>query len=127
MVNPGQDGDIENDPTQNPDHELARVNSERAAEVEEIQAIEEEGGFEKLNDPSRDPSIKMNENDNQRQIEDNGVMNRALEMGTDLEAQWDEDIARGGRRTSGQGRRELAFDPPVQQDIGERQWVTIRN
>ncbi|KAH7351180.1 aquaporin-like protein [Rhexocercosporidium sp. MPI-PUGE-AT-0058] len=48
MVNPGQDGDVENDPTQNPDHEVAQAVEERAIEVEEIQAVEEEGGFDNL-------------------------------------------------------------------------------
>jgi len=48
MTNPGQDGDPENDPTQNPEHEIAQVVDEREAEVEEIQVIEEEGGFESL-------------------------------------------------------------------------------
>jgi len=48
MANPGQDGDVENDPTQNPDHEIAQIVEERQAEVEEIQAIEEEGGFDIL-------------------------------------------------------------------------------
>jgi aquaporin related protein len=42
MANPGQDGDAENDPTQNPEHEVAQNVEERQAEVEEIQAIEEE-------------------------------------------------------------------------------------
>eukprot|EP00388_Colpodella_angusta_P047077 GDKK01071599.1.p1 GENE.GDKK01071599.1~~GDKK01071599.1.p1 ORF type:complete len:170 (+),score=15.90 GDKK01071599.1:70-510(+) len=44
MVNPGQDGDVENDPTQNPDHEIAQLVEERAEEVQEIQAIEEQPG-----------------------------------------------------------------------------------
>lgn len=127
MVNPGQDGDIDNDPTQNPDHELARVNSERAAEVEEIQAIEEEGGFEKLNEQSADPSIKRDESDSERQIEDSRVMDRGRELRTDLEAQWDEDISRSGQQTSGQVRGGLNFDSPVQEDIGDMQWVMIRN
>lgn len=48
MANPGQDGDSKMDPTQNPSHELAIVQEERAAEVEEIQIIEEEGGFENM-------------------------------------------------------------------------------
>jgi aquaporin related protein len=48
MANPGQDGDVENDPTQNPDHEIAQIVEERQAEVEEIQAIEEGGGFDAL-------------------------------------------------------------------------------
>jgi aquaporin related protein len=42
MANPGQDGDAENDPTQNPEHEVAQKVEERQVEVEEIQAIEEE-------------------------------------------------------------------------------------
>jgi len=50
MANPGQDGDFENDPTQNPDHELAQVVEERQAEVQEIQAIQQQGGFQTLRD-----------------------------------------------------------------------------
>lgn len=50
MANPGQDGDDEADPTKNPDHPLAGVVAERGAEVEEIQAIEDEGGFENMNE-----------------------------------------------------------------------------
>lgn len=48
MANPGQDGDPENDPTQNPEHEIAQAVDDRAAEMEEIQAVEEEGGFDQL-------------------------------------------------------------------------------
>lgn len=60
MANPGQDGDAENDPTQNPELEVAQAVEEREAEVEEIQAIEEEGGFDVSSEveedavPSRD-------------------------------------------------------------------------
>lgn len=42
MANPGQDGDVHNDPTQNPEHELAQVVQEREAEVQEIQELKEE-------------------------------------------------------------------------------------
>lgn len=42
MANPGQDGDVHNDPTQNPEHELAQVVQEREAEVQEIKEIQEE-------------------------------------------------------------------------------------
>jgi aquaporin related protein len=48
MANPGQDGDVENDPTQNPDHEIAAIVEERQAVVEEIRAIKEEGNFQNL-------------------------------------------------------------------------------
>ncbi|TVY83317.1 Aquaporin-1 [Lachnellula suecica] len=57
MANPGQDGDIENDPTQNPEHEIAQIVEERQIEVEEIQAIEEEGGFDALTVGSAAPSV----------------------------------------------------------------------
>lgn len=50
MVNPGQDGDVKNDPTKNPEHEIAQAVEERAAEVEELRAVEEEGGVEVLAD-----------------------------------------------------------------------------
>jgi aquaporin related protein len=43
MANPGQDGDVENDPTQNPDHEVAQNVEKRQAKVEKIHAIEQEG------------------------------------------------------------------------------------
>jgi len=58
MTNPGQDGDPENDPTQNPDHEIAQVVEEREAEVEEIQAVEEEGGFDTLTDVDHDEGLQ---------------------------------------------------------------------
>jgi hypothetical protein len=62
MVNPGQDGDEANDPTQNPDHEIAQAVDERQAEVEEIQAIEQEGGFGQLSDiQSVEPSVLHSE------------------------------------------------------------------
>jgi aquaporin related protein len=54
MANPGQDGDAENDPTQNPEHEVAQKVEEREAEVEEIQAMEETGNLEATKDSSRD-------------------------------------------------------------------------
>merc|ERR1712000_282239 len=61
MVNPGQDGDAANDPTQNPDHEVAQAVEERAIEVEEIQAVEEQGGFDNLSTDgsvaSLDPAV----------------------------------------------------------------------
>jgi hypothetical protein len=50
MVNPGQDGDFTNDPTQNPDHELARKVDSRYAEVEELRNIRSEGGFKAVHD-----------------------------------------------------------------------------
>jgi len=48
MVNPGQDGDFTNDPTQNPEHELARKVDSRQAEVEELRSLRSEGGFKAL-------------------------------------------------------------------------------
>jgi len=57
MANPGQDGDVDNDPTQNPEHEIAQIVEERQIEVEEIQAIEEEGGFDVLTERSAPPSV----------------------------------------------------------------------
>lgn len=58
MANPGQDGDEENDPTKNPDHEIAQIVEERQIEVQEIQAIEEEGGFDALTEGnSAAPSV----------------------------------------------------------------------
>lgn len=56
MVNPGQDGDFDNDPTQNPNHELAQISSERQVEVEEIHAIRQEGGFRSLGSECEYPS-----------------------------------------------------------------------
>jgi aquaporin related protein len=50
MANPGQDGDAENDQTQSPEHEVAQNVEEREAEVEERQAIEEEGNVESTTD-----------------------------------------------------------------------------
>lgn len=45
MANPGQDGDVETDPTRNLLHVLARVNSDRRVEIEEIIAVRSAGGF----------------------------------------------------------------------------------
>lgn len=54
MANPGQDGDDLNDPTQNSDLEIAHVVEEREVEVEEIQAVEAEGGFDSISIDSHD-------------------------------------------------------------------------
>lgn len=43
MVNPGQDGDFTNDPTQNPDHALARRVDSRLAQMEELRATRSKG------------------------------------------------------------------------------------
>lgn len=43
MVNPGQDGDVETDPTKNLMHVLARVNSDRRVEIEELKAVRSAG------------------------------------------------------------------------------------
>lgn len=56
-MNPGQDGDFTNDPTQNPDHELARVVSSRQAQVEELRAIRSEGGFQSNDTRSSDSGV----------------------------------------------------------------------
>jgi hypothetical protein len=58
MVNPGQDGDFTNDPTQNPDHELARKVDSRHAQVEELRTIKSQGGFTKTKSLSDRNSIK---------------------------------------------------------------------
>jgi aquaporin related protein len=44
MANQGQDGDEENDPTQNPDHEVAQADREQSMEVDEIQNNEQNAG-----------------------------------------------------------------------------------
>lgn len=54
MANAGQDGDHENDPTKNPEHEVAAKFEERQAVVNEIRAIEEAGGFHTLTDDEGD-------------------------------------------------------------------------
>lgn len=63
MVNPGQDGDPDTDPTRNLNHRLARLKDDRQAEIDEIRAIEQEGGFRTLKDGSQirmvDESGKM--------------------------------------------------------------------
>jgi hypothetical protein len=48
MANLGQDDHPNADPTQNPHHELAQVQGDREAEGDEMQAIEEEGGYESV-------------------------------------------------------------------------------
>lgn len=121
MVNPGQDGDIENDPTQNPDHGIARINSERAAEVEEIQAIEEEGGFGNLSGLSRDPSVMIDEDGNPATMNEiNAQSRRERELGLDIEAQQWEDAETGtgrGRMNPTMPRRESA----------DKEWISIRH
>lgn len=52
MANPGQDGDDLNDPTQNPDHQIAQAVEEREVEVEEIHSIQAEGGFDSISTDS---------------------------------------------------------------------------
>lgn len=94
MANPGQDGDIGNDPTQNPEHEIAQVVEERQAEVEEIQAIEEQGGFDALSDgPSGRPSVQASVDGTRRRArsprnEDEVRVKRTSRFSEDLEAQW---------------------------------------
>ncbi|KAI9055798.1 hypothetical protein LZ554_000738 [Drepanopeziza brunnea f. sp. 'monogermtubi'] len=90
MVNPGQDGDAGNDPTQNPDHEIAQAVEERALAVEEIAAIEEQGGFDTI---STDGSVaaEMREADAVADLDPHlGPGTRKLSSGLkdDIEAQW---------------------------------------
>ena len=61
MANPGQDGDEENDPTQNPEHEIAQAVDERQTEVEEIRNIEGNGSFRNSTDISATPSVLASE------------------------------------------------------------------
>jgi aquaporin related protein len=102
MANPGQDGDIENDPTQNPDHEIAQVVEQRQAEVKEIQAIEEEGGFDALTDISAEPSVL----DSEGVVEgvrdgDEIQIQRNREGEEDLEAQWKPPVPLAGSTVLG--------------------------
>ena len=102
MANPGQDGDVENDPTQNPEHEVAQTVEERQAEVEEIQAIQEEessavptdsmdnvtvAGFKDNGDLDlRRKELTRNQvrGENEIQVQNTGRNEAQL----DLEAQW---------------------------------------
>lgn len=59
MVNPGQDGDYTNDPTQNPDHELARRVTSRSAQVEELRNIRSEGSFKPHHDRNSNKSLEI--------------------------------------------------------------------
>jgi len=96
MANPGQDGDLENDPTQNPNHELAQVVVERQAEVQEIQAIQQQGGFDTLRDSvlAEQPPVLDNEGVIGMAVEgiragDEVRVQRMRPPGDeDLEAQW---------------------------------------
>jgi aquaporin rerated protein, other eukaryote len=93
IANPGQDGDFEHDPTQNPDHEIAQIVEERQAEVEEIKAIEEEGGFEALNDISAEGSALGSEGVISTAVEgvregDEVRVQTGREGEPDLEAAW---------------------------------------
>lgn len=92
MANPGQDGDVENDPTQNPEHEVAQNVEEREAEVEEIQAIEEEGNVEGTTDSFQSVPANGKATTKHRRS-DTGDESSAGENGVrdgqpDLEAQW---------------------------------------
>ena len=107
MANPGQDGDVENDPTQNPEHEIAQVVEQRQAEVEEIQAIEEEGGFDVLTDISAEPSVLDSEGVVGMAIEgvrdgDEVQVQRKREGEQDLEAQWHPPAPQGGSVVPGE-------------------------
>jgi aquaporin related protein len=93
MANPGQDGDTENDPTQNPDHKMAHIVQERKAEIEEIRAIEKEGGFSALNDVSAEGSVLGHEGVIGMAVEgvrdgDEVHVQRIRDGGQDLEANW---------------------------------------
>ncbi len=96
MVNPGQDGDAENDPTQNPDHEVAQAQEEREEEVQEIQNIEENhGGIQALMDGrlSVDESVLQGDGVVGMALEgvqegDEVVVQRKRSGQPDLEAQW---------------------------------------
>ena len=103
MVNPGQDGDAANDPTQNPDHEVAQAVEERAIEVEEIQAVEEQGGFDNLStdgsvaslDPAvmeADPVADLDGHVRGAKTKANGGV-----LKEDIEAQWPNTSQHEGR------------------------------
>ncbi|KAG0645401.1 Aquaporin-1 [Hyphodiscus hymeniophilus] len=57
FANPGQDADVENDPTRNPNHQMAHIVEKRHAEVAQIRAIEQEGGFRALNNVGQQGSV----------------------------------------------------------------------
>ncbi|CZS88153.1 hypothetical protein WAI453_000567 [Rhynchosporium graminicola] len=93
MVNPGQDGDVENDPTKNPDHHVAQAVEERAMEVEEIRAVENGGGFDNLSTDGSvaalDPSVM--EADPAADLDKHLSNSKRSASGTkrdDVEAQW---------------------------------------
>ncbi|KAK2625902.1 hypothetical protein QTJ16_005214 [Diplocarpon rosae] len=100
MVNPGQDGDERNDPTQNPDHEIAQAVEDRAIVVEEIAAIEEAGGFDNI---STDGSLNvgMMDADPAADLDAHvGSAMRKLGAGQkeDIEAQWSGSSHAAGRQ-----------------------------
>jgi hypothetical protein len=98
MANPGQDGDAENDPTQNPEHEVAQNVEERQVEIEEIQAI---GGKESS-------AIPQNSFDD--------VTVAALKQNVDLDLRREPGPARqGGERIfQNTGRRQAQPDLEAQ-------------
>ncbi|KAK6582990.1 hypothetical protein PZA11_004066 [Diplocarpon coronariae] len=101
MVNPGQDGDERNDPTQNPDHEIAQAVEERAIEVEEITAIQEAGGFDNIStDGSLNAGTMMNADPAADLDAHVGSGTRKLSTGQkeDIEAQWPESSHAEGRQ-----------------------------
>lgn len=55
MANPGQDGDEENDPTQNPKHEVAQTEKDRDLELKESRGIEQDENAHNSSEGSRTP------------------------------------------------------------------------
>ena len=98
MVNPGQDGDFETDPMRNLNHLLARIKEDRQAEVDEIRAIQQEGGFRTLVNGSDIHIVDVNSNVHTVNglQSDTGVTGRGVPAGHDLEAQWDGGAPSGG-------------------------------
>lgn len=84
MVNPGQDGDEENDPTQNPDHEVRQAAEERAIEVEEIREFEENQGQSAFDPDMREADVAMDLDGHE------GAETTKINAGhkEDVEAQW---------------------------------------
>lgn len=107
LANPGQDGDVENDPTQNDGHQLAQVIEDRALEVEEIAAIQEAGGFDAMS-LGADPSVMEADAVTDVDQENGALEKEKTSTDRDLEAQWSHRSPKGNSGKSLKSVRSIA-------------------
>lgn len=121
MANPGQDGDVDNNPTANPDHPMAHIVERRQAEVEEIRAIEHQGGFRALNEMDTQKSVLGKKGvvgmalDGVREGDETHVQRIRPDGEPDLEANWP--------ATSGVNGAQNEKTPPSPKHSKKSSWV----